>query len=107
MSWLEQIIYVLHLNYLPIDKLAHFLMFYLQTLFCLHSFEHINNSRISILLFILVFWAGLSEYLQLVLTQTRSAELLDFTADICGIIFSLLFFSYANYLEQKNTATQE
>jgi len=74
------------------DKIVHFVMYFF--FMSVIVFEHRNNLRYPNILFlsglIPVFYGGLMEILQLLLTDTRSASILDFLADSAGVILSVL-----------------
>ena len=72
-----------------IDKLLHFLLFLLLTLFLdLSSKKSIIKNPISV--FFLIFYAGFIELVQYFL-PSRSAEFLDFLSDLSGILVYLIF----------------
>lgn len=72
-----------------IDKLLHFLIFFLLALFLdLSSKETIIKNPISV--FFLIFYAGFIELVQYFL-PFRSAKFLDFLSDLLGILVYLIF----------------
>lgn len=81
------------LNIPYIDKIGHFFMYMLFSgVLLLDSCHWQKNGRIYYsLLLIPLFFGALMEILQLLLTQSRKAEMLDLVADIAGIVTGIVF----------------
>ncbi len=80
------------------DKVVHFLMYFtLAFIFMLEYYIHHHKtiSKISKILILPLFYGGLMELLQLLITANRSGEWWDMLANACGIItayFAVLLF---------------
>lgn len=81
---------------MPSDKLIHFLMFLPYPLLCCAAYRALtmSTSNIRILitaLFTGIFFAGLTEIAQGLLTDTRTPDIYDFAADGIALVLSSLF----------------
>lgn len=77
-----------------LDKLIHFAMFYLLSIFAYAGFiEKSNKKNIAIILLLVISFGlgGLIEILQSLLPIHRTASVFDFIADITGSLFGLFF----------------
>ncbi|QRN41397.1 MAG: hypothetical protein GKC53_04530 [Neisseriaceae bacterium] len=85
-----------HLNQTTwaIDKIAHFFVFYIQTILILHSFNPLKKLGFIYIIVCMMLWTFLSEQLQSVLTITRHKDLFDVMTDNLGILFASVFFLY-------------
>ena len=82
---------------LPLDKVAHFLMYFGLTILALWDSKFRNKankkSRIITTLLLINFYGIFIEFLQLSLTNYRSAEILDFFANLTGSLFAAITFN--------------
>lgn len=79
-----------------LDKIVHFIFYFTLTTTIYSSLykysELIKNKKIFLSLSISIFYGLLLEYLQYLLTTTRSAELFDFIFNTLGAITGVVIF---------------
>ena len=87
------------LHKLPLDKIAHFTMFFILSILVwlgmkITNYKAVKIPKYSILLVILILllYGGITELAQNILTKTRHTEFLDFLADCAGILAGLFFY---------------
>ncbi|MCB9201642.1 MAG: VanZ family protein [Flavobacteriales bacterium] len=73
---------------IPPDKIVHFSIFFILTIFALTSFKTKNNTLIIISL---IVYGALIEVVQHLMKVGRSAELSDFIADTLGVFVATIF----------------
>jgi VanZ family protein len=97
------------LQKLPVDKVVHFGMFFILSFLVWRGMRTkvtgFFNYHFLLILLILIAYGGITELAQDWLTKTRHSEILDFLADIAGIIFGL--FSYLITVKRKISPEKE
>lgn len=103
--YIYRIAYYFHINDLFIQKVGHFLMFFLLSFFVYLNrkyFENREDKNFKYLLIIeLISIAVLTEMLQF-FTFSRSMSLYDCIIDSAGIILAIIFADYCNLRKNKN-----
>ena len=83
------------LHKLPLDKTVHFGMFFILSVLTWRGMQPklpVFKYPFFILLAVLIAYGGLTELAQGWFTKTRHTEMLDFLADIVGLVFGFLFY---------------
>lgn len=96
-----------HLKFIPklvhIDKLLHFLAYIILGILTYRAFYSINNINSVFIKFLMSFvfasLFSLSDEIHQMFVPSRSAEFLDFLADLAGISVGML--SYTNHLNKR------
>ena len=79
---------------IPIDKIAHFLMFAPFPFLCWANLKFTslkNRANVIISLFFSIFLAASTEIAQMAFTNNRVGDINDFYADLTGITIGLIF----------------
>jgi VanZ family protein len=94
---------------LPLDKIAHFGMFFILSFLVWRGMQSKQPGKINILILfvflVLITYGGITELAQDWLTSTRHSEILDFLTDIVGVLFG--FFFYLIMIKRKVSTEKE
>jgi len=83
------------LHKLPLDKVVHIGMFFILSVLSWRGIQikfPLFNFQFFILISILTVYGGLTEFAQGWFTKTRHTDLIDFLADVVGILFGFIFY---------------
>lgn len=76
------------------DKLAHAIMFFGFSLLLFRPLKKINVKYYLLAPATAVFFGVILETSQQMLSQTRSSDIYDFTANLTGIVLSVFFYTF-------------
>ena len=76
------------------DKLVHFTLFFVFCLLLYRPLKRLQVKHLLIAPLTAILMGAVLEYLQRIVTVTRSSDIADFFANVSGIIFSVLFFHF-------------